>query len=363
MVNGTGGIWSPGRTMEDAEETAMSTRRFWVLNALAWLVYIALTLFLGATFAGMSAAMALISVSLGVYLWLISAAIRATAARQRWWQHGGWVLITRLVIAVGVGATLAQLGVAALLVPSIKLGWVQVPGGMAAYRPAATLTYWINTAVVLALWTGVWAGAHSIRQARESELARLRAEARHSLLERDALKARLNPHFVFNALNNLRALINEDPTRARELVTRLSNTLRHALEHAGNADVSVARELDVVDDYLAVEAVHYEGRLRVVRNVQPDTLEATLPAMALQLLVENAIKHGIAVVPGGGEISIALHCEDDELHVSVTNPLPVVPATRGHGVGLAYLRAQLGAGTVDLQRSGERMVARLVVPQ
>lgn len=341
----------------------MPTRRFWLLNAIAWSVYIALSLVLGTLFGGLSPAMVLISVSLGVWLWLVSGGIRATAARQAWWQRGGWVLVARLVAAVVVGATLAQLGVAALLVPAIKLDWVQVPGGMSAYRPAATLMYWFNTAIVLALWTGAWGGAHSVRRARQSELARLRTEARHSLLERDALRARLNPHFVFNALNNLRALINEDPARARELVTRLSNTLRHALEHTGNAEVSVAGELEVVDDYLAVESVHYEDRLRVVRDVPPDTLEAMLPAMALQLLVENAIKHGIAVVPGGGEITIALRREDDELQVTVTNPLPLAAAAPGHGVGLAYLQAQLGRGTVDLQRSGERMIARLVVPQ
>lgn len=341
----------------------MPTRRFWLLNAIAWSVYIALSLVLGALFGGLLPALMLISVSLGVCLWLVSGGIRATAARQGWWQRGGWMLVVRLVAAVVIGASLAQLGVAALLVPAIKLDWVQVPGGMSAYRPAATLMYWLNTAIVLALWTGAWAGAHSVRRARQSELARLRAEARHSLLERDALKARLNPHFVFNALNNLRALINEDPARARELVTRLSNTLRHALDHAGNAEVSVAGELEVVDDYLAVEAVHYEDRLRVVRDVPPDTLDAMLPAMALQLLVENAIKHGIAVVPGGGEITIALRREGDQLQVTVTNPLPLAAAAPGHGVGLAYLQAQLGSGTVDLQRRGERMIARLVVPQ
>ena len=341
----------------------MHTRRFWLFNALAWSAYVALSLLLGALFVGVTPALVLISVSLGVYLWLVSGGIRAVAARQGWWHRGGWALSMRLLAAVAAGTTLTQLGVAAVLIPSIRFGWVEVSGGMAAYRPAATLTYWLNTAVVLALWTGIWAGAHSVRRARRSELARLRAEARRSVLERDALKARLNPHFVFNALNNLRALINEDPVRARELVTRLSNTLRHALEHVGNAEASVERELAVVDDYLAVEAVHYEDRLRVTRDVPANTLDATLPAMALQLLVENAIKHGIAVLPGGGEISIALRRQGDALQVVVTNPLGATPAPAGHGVGLAYLQAQLGSGTVDLQHRGDRMVARLLVPQ
>lgn len=344
-------------------EDALPTRRFWMLNAIAWSAYIALSLGMAAAFSAMSPAMVLITVSLGVLLWLVSGGIRARAARLGWWERGTWVLGTRLLASVVIGTTVAQLALAAILVPSIFLGWVEVAGGLSAYRPAATLMYWTNTAVLLTLWTGIWAGAHSVRQARRSELARLRAEARHNLLERDALKARLNPHFVFNALNNLRALINEDPARARELVTRLSNTLRHALEHSGDTEVSVARELEVVEDYLAVEAVHYEDRLRVVRDVPPDTLQATLPAMALQLLVENAIKHGIAVIPGGGEITIALHRVGPALHVTVTNPVPLTRAASGHGVGLAYLQAQLGAGTVDLQHKGDIMVASLVVPQ
>ncbi|MEO6170220.1 MAG: histidine kinase [Lysobacter sp.] len=341
----------------------MPPRRFWLFNAGVWSAYVALSLMLGAAFVGVTPALVLISVSLGLFLCLVSGGIRGVAARHGWWQLGGWSLSMRLLAAVAAGTTLAQLGVAAVLIPSIQFEWVEVTGGMAAYRPAATLTYWLNTAVVLTLWTGVWAGAHSVRRARRSELARLRAEAQRSMLERDALKARLNPHFVFNALNNLRALINEDPIRARELVTRLSNTLRHALEHAGTSAASVEQELAVVDDYLAVEAVHFEERLRVTRDVPANTLDATLPAMALQLLVENAIKHGIAVLPGGGEITIALCREANVLQVVVTNPLGPTPAPAGHGVGLAYLQAQLGSGTVDLQQRGDRMVARLLVPQ
>ena len=218
---------------------------------------------------------------------------------------------------------------------------------------------------MLGLWTAMWAGLHGMRSARQAELARLRAEAERSALERDALRARLNPHFMFNALNNLRALILEDPERARDMVTRLSRTLRQALAHNRSEQVTLAEELAVVDDYLAIEAIHFEQRLQVLRHIDAGATQALLPAMALQLLVENAIKHGIASRPGGGEVRIHASLANDVLQLQVDNPRATgSEPNHGHGVGLAYLRAQLGTrGRFVLQPVGDRMQALLEIAQ
>jgi two-component sensor histidine kinase len=306
----------------------------------------------------------LICVTLGIALFLVSGGIRALALRQAWWDRGGAGLVLRLLLAIVLGASLAQLLITLVLLPALRWEWVALHGGTADYRPAAALGYWLNTAVILAMWVGAWAACHGVRRTRHSELARLRAEAERNALERDALRARLNPHFVFNALNNLRALINEDTVRAREMVTRLSNTLRRALEHVGDAPIRLEHELALVEDYLAVEQVHYEQRLRVRRRIDAAAMQASLPAMALQLLVENAIKHGISMTPEGGELDIGIQCRGDDLHIQVGNPLPPQAAPAGHGVGLAYLRSQLGpGGHVELRSEGGRMQAHLVVPQ
>ena len=210
-------------------------RGFWWFNAVAWSLYAGLSMFMAATFAAFSSAMVLICVVLGIALFAVSGGIRALALQHAWWERGGEGLVLRLLLAIVLGASLTQLCVWLVLVPALRLGWVSMPSGVADYRPAAAVVYWINTAVILAMWVGAWAACHGVRRARYSEVARLRAEAERNALERDALRARLNPHFVFNALNNLRALINEDTARAREMVTRLSNTLRRALEHTGDA--------------------------------------------------------------------------------------------------------------------------------
>ena len=343
------------------------SRRFWILNALAWAGYATYSLWLGVRIGGgtLFSGVVLISLSIAVSLWLCSGVLRSVALRQRWWDGSLGSLVLKLAAGVVVGTSIAQGLTAALLLPALALGWVQLPGGHADYQLSSVVLYWMNTALFLLMWTGLWAGLHGLRRARYSELARLRVEAERSALERDALRARLNPHFMFNALNNLRALILEDPERARDMVTRLSRTLRHALAHNRSEQVTLAEELEVVDDYLAIEAIHFEQRLQVRREIAAEAVQAQLPAMALQLLVENAIKHGIASRAGGGEIHIRASLEDDLLRLQVDNPLCTggEPA-HGHGVGLAYLRAQLGTrGRFALQPIGDRMQALLEIPQ
>lgn len=271
---------------------------------------------------------------------MASSALRIVATRRGWIELGGARFAMRLLVGVLLGATFAMLVVNLLGQLARVTGWI-VSTAMAP--PLGLLIgYWLNIAVVLGLWTAFWAGWSALARYRDGEIARLRAESQRSALELDALRARLNPHFVFNALNNVRALINEEPARARDVVTRLSNILRHALEHSQRQSTTLAEELAVVEDYLAVEGVHYEQRLRVHRDISADALTAQLPPMLLQLLVENAIKHGIACTPGGGELAIRAWREGDRLHVEVANPgSRDGHGSSGHGVGLAYLHAQL----------------------
>ncbi|MGF6419305.1 two-component sensor histidine kinase [Stenotrophomonas sp. AN71] len=343
-----------------------STVRFWLLNALVWALYGAAGLGLRhAYLADAGSAGVLITLGLALALFGCSGGIRALALRGDWWARGTAGLLLRLALSVALGAALAQALVNAALYTALAWGWVGIGRQVADFSPKALLLYWYSTAVMLALWTALWASLHSLRRIRGAELARLRAEAERSALERDALRARLNPHFMFNALNNLRALILEDPERARDMVTRLSRTLRQALAHNRSEQVTLAEELAVVDDYLAIEAIHFEQRLQVCQRIDADALQVQLPAMALQLLVENAIKHGIASRAGGGEVQIRATLDNAVLRLQVDNPLgSASEPVDGHGVGLAYLRAQLGTrGRFTLRPVGDRMQALLEIPQ
>jgi hypothetical protein len=336
-----------------------------VLQALIWGGFMALMLQFARGYGSLTSGAVAIALVVGFGLWGCTEMLRHLALSRGWLEGSGFALAGKTVLSVLLLPVIPQVALYLILTLGVKFGWLTVPGGVVNYSPGATFVYWINSVMPLGLWAGVWVSAQAMRRFRQGELSRLRAEAARSALEFDALRARLNPHFVFNALNNLRALINEDTERARDLVTRLSNTLRHALDHGLASSVALGRELEVVDDYLAIEKVHYEDRLQVERDIAPEAVNAELPPMLLQLLVENAIKHGIARTPGGGRLSLQARMEGNRLHLAVESPGRLETDTRGQGVGLNYLRSRLaqGDGVFTLTQQGERVRATLDIPQ
>ena len=133
---------------------------------------------------------------------------------------------------------------------------------------------------------------------------------------------------------------------------------------AGDEMSTLGAELERALAYLEILKIRMGERLSVQVEISEALRATPMPAMMLQTLVENAIKHGIAVTPEGGELDIGIECREGALHIQVGNPLPPQAAPAGHGVGLAYLRAQLGpGGHVELRPEGGRMQAHLVVPQ
>lgn len=313
-----------------------------LLQLLVWGGYGVLSLALFARMAGYSSGMVVISLGLTAGLWAASEWLRCLVVRHGWLQGSPVRLVACLLGLIAVLAAGVQVGIYLMLWASLGLGWASLPGGLSNYTPASALAYWFNTALVLGLWTAVWVGIAALSQSRLNEVARLRAETAQRGLELEALRARLNPHFVFNALNNVRALINEDTARARELVTRLSNTLRHALVHSQQSRVALSEEWAVMQDYLAVEAVQFEQRLQVDAWMDPALAEVEVPPMLLQLLVENAIKHGIARTPEGGCLCVRAEHVDGRVRLSVENPGRLESGGHaGTGIGLAWLHNQL----------------------
>lgn len=336
---------------------------FWWANLAPWLVYLLLNLALISNYTGWTTGTLLLCTSLSAALYGVSGLMRREILRRNWLELDLPALAWRLLLWVLGGALLVQGSVALLLLSALALRWIEMPG--ASYSPGSALMYWANTCIMLGLWLAGWIGWRALRHAREARSARMKAESERQQMELDALRARLNPHFVFNALNNLRALILEDPERARELVGRLSNTLRHALEHNRRDTVPLADELAVIEDYLAIEAVHFEDRLRVFRDIEPMARHALIPPMALQLLVENAIKHGIAITPGGGDLHIRIGSTPELLRISVENPGNLDHGGGGHGVGLTYLRHVLARvnGRFLLEQHHGKVRATLEIPQ
>lgn len=206
-------------------------------------------------------------------------------------------------------------------------------------------------------YAAIVAVVHAVQYAdrlrrQEADAARLRIRA--SELERalatarlDALRAQLNPHFLFNTLNSVAGLVRRgDGERAVLTIAQLGDLLRESLALGGEQTVSLAHELALLDRYLAIELTRLAGRLAVAVEVSPDVEGALVPTLLLQPLAENAIRHGVATWPLGGRLSVRAHRQGDDLVLSVENrpsaavPGPAVPR-RPEGVGLGNTRERL----------------------
>ena len=220
----------------------------------------------------------------------------------------------------------------------------------------------IGSLIVTLIWVGLYLGFSVQRHRYKAQLHQ--AELAQSLhaAELRLLKSQLNPHFLFNALNGVRALIADEPARAQDAVTQLARTLRYTLESSDDEVVSLARELEMVNDYLALEGLRLAERLTVERDITPEAMHARVPVMLVQTLIENAIKHGIAELKQGGVLRIAAYVAKEELLIQIVNPSPMasrVPSLQeGTGLKNSSERLRLLFGSraslrLDLSRPGE----------
>lgn len=322
-----------------AEARLRAPWRRHAVQAVVWGLYLALSAVVTSAWGPLVSGSWLILAVLTAGLWAGSEALRAQALRGRWLDQPPAALLLRGALAPLLVAVLIQVLIGLVLALALRAGWVVLPASLPAPSLSMRLGYVFNTAVMLWLWLGAWAGWQYLRRWRQGEIERWQTEAARRALELEVLRAQVNPHFLFNALNNLRALINEDPARARNMVTHLSNTLRHTLDHSAHEQVALAQELAVLRDYLALEQLHHEDRLHVQLAVEPGLDGARVPPMVLQLLVENAIKHGVARQPAGGEVTVAIGRQGERLRIAVGNPGRWAPAAGG--LGLQHLRDRL----------------------
>jgi len=281
----------------------------------------------------------------------------------RWgWKQLGWrplvprVLATAAVLSclwsvLGYGYTYGLLGTP----------WPS------KYGPALLLgVSWINGATLLIGWLCLYFFYHLFDRYNRLEVEQLRLARSVKEAELRALKSQVNPHFLFNSLNSLRALIDEDPPRAREAVTRMANLLRYSLQSGQLETVALEDELRTVEDYLALEQIRHEDRLRVRFDIAPDVRALSLPPMLLQTLVENAVKYGISPRRDGGEIVVSARCADGALRLRVTNPGELAANGNSTGLGLknAAERLQLLFGSravLELRADAPGLVAADVI--
>jgi hypothetical protein len=217
--------------------------------------------------------------------------------------------------------------------------------GLGLLAPGETFLQWPNAVrAVLAFtfaliaWTGVWFGVVFWQRSQASHL--LAQEAKLQMLA-----YQLNPHFLFNALNSLRAMISEDPARARIMVTELGEFLRYALVHRPLDHTPLSDELEVIESYLAIEKIRFEDRLSVTFEIERAAAAAPVPAFLLHPLVENALRHGNGGRPGHPlRVRVGARTEPGRLVLEVWNSGTLVPAMNGGGGALVVSADDRPAG-------------------
>ena len=251
-------------------------------------------------------------------------------------RGANWWYTAPLQVVYAIGFTVVHLQIFVRLLPWI--GYQSSPrvttSVFLARFHSDLLTYW---ALI-----GLRHAVDYYRKYRDRELHATQLQARLAQAQLQVLRMQLQPHFLFNTLHAISALVHKDVEAADRMITRLSEFLRITLESAGVQEIELKGELEALDKYLEIEQVRFGNRLTVVRSIEPETLDLLVPNLILQPLVENAVRHSIAPRADGGRIEIRARGEGLNLVIDVVDDGPGASATPlREGVGLANTRARL----------------------
>ncbi len=197
------------------------------------------------------------------------------------------------------------------------------------------VNYLYNWSKYILYWALVYHLFQYWERSLEAEKVKYQLQATLKENQYQNLKTQLNPHFLFNSLNSIRTLVDVDPEISKEAITRLSSLLRSSLQMSKQRTVSLRQEIETVKDYLAIEKIRFDNRLQVQINLAPDTLDAQVPPMMMQTLVENAVKHGFSKAKNGGQIVISSGRTKGMLNLEIINTGQLETGTSETGVGIA----------------------------
>jgi two-component system, LytTR family, sensor kinase len=264
----------------------------------------------------------------------------------------------------------------AVLVMSIFMTVINLPIDAYILKEEEHTNFWSFFVIIqsifswakpLTIWTLFYYASHYFERKSDIEVEKIRLESSVKETESKVLRAQMNPHFMFNAMNSIRALILEDPDKAQKAVTQLSNILRSSLLADRRKTINLSEEVKTVEDYLELEKIRYEERLQIRKNIYPDTLNIQVPPMLLQTLVENAIKHGVSKPVKGGFVSIESKIVNKNLVIVISNT-GILEKTDSGGFGLENTahRLELLFGPESkfriYQASQEVVTAEITIP-
>ena len=274
-------------------------------------------------------------------------------------------LLTMFVVAGCIASGIALI---------IGYGWVQVIDFLTFAPPIAPLyeNWIIGIYSMLALIFMLVAAMHYIiiasDQSQETERQTLELQVLAQDSELRALRAQIDPHFLFNSLNSISALTNSDPVKARTMIILLADFFRNSLDLGTKKRISLSEELSLIDKFLTIEQVRFGSRLQVRQDIEQKTLECRIPPLILQPLIENAVRHGISQLVEGGTITLRTQFHNGRLKITVENPYdPDYVPKKGTGLGVKNVRSRIqtlygNEGRVDIEKKNNLFTVEFSFP-
>ncbi|CAL2101972.1 Histidine kinase [Tenacibaculum sp. 190130A14a] len=202
---------------------------------------------------------------------------------------------------------------------------------------ATRIFNWLNWII----WFVSYTALNLYTEVEEAKLKNMTLQTTLKESQLNILKGQINPHFMFNSLNNIRGLMLEDTNKAREMLTSLSETLRYALRQNAITSIALEDELEMVEKYLDLSKIQFEDRLQYEKHIDTSSLSIQIPPMLIQMLIENAIKHGISNIKEGGKVTLYTEIRTNKLCIKVTNPGRLRKKFDGTQVGVENIKNRL----------------------
>ena len=224
-----------------------------------------------------------------------------------------------------------------------------------------------NSIFTMTGWTIFYLAVKIAFKLNANRLERSELNATLKQAQLNTLKGQINPHFMFNSLNNIRGLMLEDVEKSRDMLTKLSEMLRYSLTKNDVDAIALAEELEMVDNYIALSKIQFEHRLVFKKEIEKDTLGMQIPPMIIQLLVENAAKHGISKLKSGGTITLKTEKDNENLVIRVINTGKLMIAENSTQLGLKNIRQRLrllygNRASFSLKEKDEEVIATIYIP-
>jgi len=239
-------------------------------------------------------------------------------------------------------------------------------GGQAEFKVNVFIIITLGWSIIFAIWSLFYIFIQRQRVLQLTKANESRLDALLTTARLNTLHSQINPHFIFNAINNIRALVLEDKAKSRHMLANLSDILRYSLESEQTSTVPLNEEMEIVNEYLELCKIQYEQRLNFEIKVDTCCWKLFIPRMLIQMLAENAIKHGIAECMESGDLIVEVSEESDLLKITVSNTGLLEKQTQGsrQGIGLKNIRERLqliygSQANFDIRQQQELVVAKV----